>query len=80
MLPDGTKFDGPTALRAALLARSDRFLMTFTEKLLTYALGRRLEYYDTPAIREILRDAAPGDYRINTGIVLGASSAAPRSR
>jgi len=77
VLPDGTKIDGPAALRAALIARSDRFLMTFTGKLLTYALGRRLEYYDTPVIRQILRDAAPGDYRISTGIVLGIVRSAP---
>jgi len=51
--------------------------MTFTGKLLTYALGRRLEYYDTPAIRQILRDAAPGDYRVSTGIVLGIVRSAP---
>ena len=77
VLPDGTKIDGPAALRAALIARSDRFLMTFTGKLLTYALGRRLEYYDTPVIRQILRDAAPGDYRVSTGIVLGIVRSAP---
>jgi hypothetical protein len=77
VLPDGTKIDGPAALRTALLARSDRFLMTFTGKLLTYALGRRLEYYDTPVIRQILRDAAPGDYRVSTGIVLGIVRSAP---
>jgi len=77
VLPDGTKIDGPVALRAALLARSDRFLMTFTGKLMTYALGRRLEYYDSPVIRQILRDAAPGDYRISTGIVLGIVRSTP---
>jgi len=77
VLPDGTKIDGPVALRAALIARSDRFLMTFTGKLMTYALGRRLEYYDTPVIRQILRDAAPGDYRVSTGIVLGIVRSAP---
>ena len=77
VLPDGTKIDGPVALRAALIARSDRFLMTFTGKLMTYALGRRLEYYDTPVIRQILRDAAPGDYRVSTGVVLGIVRSAP---
>ena len=77
VLPDGTRIDGPVALRTALLARSDRFLMTFTGKLLTYALGRRLEHYDTPVIRQILRDAAPGDYRVSTGIVLGIVRSTP---
>ena len=51
--------------------------MTFTGKLMTYALGRRLEYYDSPVIRQILRDAAPGDYRISTGIVLGIVRSTP---
>jgi hypothetical protein len=57
-LPDGTRFDGPAGLRQALLKRSDAFVRTLTEKLLTYALGRGLEYYDAPAVRKITRDAA----------------------
>jgi hypothetical protein len=58
-LPDGTKFDGPTELRRALLLQHDAFVRTATEKLLTYALGRGLEHYDMPAVRRIVRDAAP---------------------
>ena len=58
VLPDGTKFDGPAGLRQALLAQSDQFVTTLTEKLLTYALGRGVEYYDAPAVRAIVRDAA----------------------
>jgi len=77
VLPDGSKVSGPVGLRQALLARSDRFLATITGKLMTYALGRRLEYYDAPAIREILRQAAPGDYRLSTGIVLGIVQSQP---
>ncbi len=50
-LPDGTKFDGVQELRAALVRRPERFVTTVTEKLLTYALGRGLEYYDMPAVR-----------------------------
>ena len=58
-LPDGTTFEGPAGLRNLLLtAHRDEFLSTFTEKLLTYALGRGLESYDNPAIRAILREAA----------------------
>ncbi len=58
-LPDGTQFDGPAGLRKVLLsAHRDEFLTTFTSKLLTYALGRGLEYYDQPAIRAITCDAA----------------------
>jgi hypothetical protein len=70
-LPDGTRFEGPAGLQAALLG-SDRFMATLTEKLLVYALGRGLEYYDAPAVRAILRDAARDEYRFGslvTGIV-----------
>jgi len=65
-LPDGTKFDGPAELRSALLSRPDRFVTTLTEKLMIYALGRGVEYYDMPAIRSIVRDAARNDYRFST--------------
>ena len=61
-LPDGTKFDGPAQLRQLLLSRSQQFLTVVTEKFLTYALGRGLEYYDEPSVRKIMRTAAP-DYR-----------------
>jgi hypothetical protein len=77
VLPDGTKFEGPDGLKAALLARSDRFLATLTEKLLTYALGRRLEYYDTPAVRALLRTAAPNDYRFSSALILGIVQSTP---
>ena len=62
-LADGTKFDGPDELLETLLVRPEQFAMTVTEKLLTYALGRDVESYDQPAIRKILREAAPSDYR-----------------
>jgi mono/diheme cytochrome c family protein len=73
-LPDGTPFEGPAGLRDALL-RSDRFVATLTEKMLTYALGRGLEHYDAPAVRAILRQAAPREYRLSaliTGVVTSA--------
>jgi mono/diheme cytochrome c family protein len=57
-LTDGTRLDGPADLRRALLARSDAFATSLTERLLTYALGRKLEYYDGPVVRGILREAA----------------------
>ncbi|PWT84212.1 MAG: hypothetical protein C5B57_05275 [Blastocatellia bacterium] len=63
VLPDGTKFAGPDEFRHALLAHRDEFVRTFTEKLLTYALGRAVAYYDMPAFRGIMREAAPSDYR-----------------
>ena len=68
-LPDGTPFQGVDGLRQALLS-SDLFLTTLTEKLLTYALGRGVEYYDMPTVRAILRDAADDDYRFSA-LILG---------
>jgi hypothetical protein len=62
-LPDGTTFTGPAELRKVLLNHSDDFLTTFTEKLLTYALGRGLEAADAPAIRRIKREASRESYR-----------------
>ncbi len=72
VLPDGTEFDGPTGLREILLTKQDLFVETFTERLLTYALGRGVEYYDLPVIRDIKNDAKQQDYRwsaIISGIV-----------
>ena len=63
MLPDGTKFDGPAELRQALAGRRDEFARTVIEKMLVYALGRGLEYYDMPTVRRIQREAAAADYR-----------------
>jgi hypothetical protein len=64
-LTDGTFVDGPTALREALLARPEVFATTTAEKLLTYALGRGIEYYDMPAIRAIVRQTAAEDFRFS---------------
>lgn len=65
-LPDGTAFDGPAGLKKTLAdSHRDEFLTNFTDKLLTYALGRGLEYYDQPAIRAINREAARDDYRFS---------------
>jgi hypothetical protein len=66
MLPDGTRFDGPRELRAALLGRSDRFVTTLTEKLLTFALGRGLQPSDQPFVRTIVREAGRHDYRFSS--------------
>jgi hypothetical protein len=75
-LPDGTTFNGVQDLRAALIRRPERFVTTVTEKLLTYALGRGLEYYDMPAVRRIVRDAAKDGYRFQT-IVRGVAESYP---
>ena len=62
-LPDGTTFDGPAELRQLLASRRDEFVRTVIEKMLVYALGRGLEYYDMPTVRHIQREAAAADYR-----------------
>ena len=66
MLPDGAKFDGPAELRQLLVSRRDEFARTVIEKMLVYALGRGLEYYDMPTVRRIQRDAAAADDRWST--------------
>jgi len=63
VLLQGTKIDGPAALRRALLEQREQFVKAVAGKLLTYALGRQMEYSDAPAIRAILRHAAADDYR-----------------
>jgi hypothetical protein len=68
-LVDGTKVDGPANLREALLVYSDQFLRTVTEKLLTYATGRSVEYYDMPAVRAIVRDASRNNNHFSSLIV-----------
>jgi hypothetical protein len=75
-LPDGTRFDGPGGLREILASRRDEFVMTVTAKLLTYALGRGLEYYDMPVVRKIVRDAAPSEYRWSA-IIQGIAESVP---
>jgi hypothetical protein len=64
-LPDGTAITGPDDLRAALLRRPEQFVQTFTEGLLTYATGRKLEHADMPTVRRIVRSAAGSDYRFS---------------
>ena len=64
-LPDGTPIKGPDDLRKALLRRPEQFAQTFTEGLLTYATGRKLEHYDMPTVRRIVRGAAGSDYRFS---------------
>jgi cytochrome c5 len=66
VLGDGSKVNGPASLRQAILSRPNLFAGTLTEKLLTYALGRGVEYYDMPAVRAIVRDAARNGYRFSS--------------
>jgi mono/diheme cytochrome c family protein len=76
VLADGTKVDGPVALRNALLARPDVFAGTVTEKLMIYALGRGLEPVDMPVVRSVLKSAARQNYPMHT-IVLGIVQSEP---
>ncbi|MGQ0734827.1 MAG: DUF1592 domain-containing protein [Acidobacteriota bacterium] len=69
-LYDGTPMDGPAGLRNALLKRKDVFFQSFTEHLMTYALGRRLEPFDMPSVRRIIKDASKQEYRLSA-FVLG---------
>ena len=69
-LADGTPLSGPADLRKALLGRSDAFVTTATEKLLTYALGRPIHYYDMPMVRSIVRNAAANGNRFSS-VLLG---------
>ena len=75
-LADGTKVNGPVDLRRALMRHPEQFVNTFTEKLLTYALGRGLEYYDMPVVRTIAKTAAAHEYRFSS-IVAGIVESAP---
>jgi hypothetical protein len=75
-LVDGTKLDGPASLQKALLSRSDVFVQTMTEKLLTYGTGRALKYYDMPVVRSIARDAAKHDNRFSS-LILGIVKSDP---
>lgn len=69
-LADGTVVNGPSDLRNALLSHPEEFTQTFTEKMMMYALGRGVEYYDMPAIRKIVKDSARDNYKFSD-IVLG---------
>src|SRR5205814_6185955 len=77
-LYDGTKMDGPRGLQQALLKHADVFLLSFTENLMTYALGRRVEYADMPAIRAIIRHAAKNDNKLSSFVLGVANSSAFR--
>ena len=75
-LPDGSTVDGPVAFRNALLARHEEFAGNFTEKLMTYALGRGVTYHDAPAVRAIVREAGVSEYRWSD-VILGIVRSVP---
>jgi len=64
-LYDGTKMSGPAGLRAALIKHQDAFLLSFTERLMTYAIGRRVASYDMATVRQIIKDAAAQNYKVS---------------
>lgn len=80
VMADGTEVGSPVALRAAFLARPDQFAQTFTEKLMTFALGRGVRYQDMPAIRRIVREASQDNYRFSTLVTKIVSSEEFRMR
>jgi hypothetical protein len=75
-LPNGTSIDGPVGLRDLLVGRQEEFVRTVTEKLLIYAIGRGVEYYDMPMVRQIMREAASADYHWSA-IILGITKSSP---
>ena len=66
---DGTPVENPADLRQALLKRPEPLIRTFTENLMAYALGRRVEYYDQPTIRAIVKEGEADDYRMSSFIL-----------
>jgi len=74
--PTGEPFSSPAEFRKALVGHREEFVETLAEKLLTYAMGRGVEYYDKPAIRAILRDAGPSEYRWSQ-LIMGIVKSAP---
>ena len=79
-LYDGTPLDGPADLRQALLKRSGVLVQTFTENLMTFALGRRLGYEDMPAVRGIVRQAAAEHHKLSAFVLAIVKSAAFRMK
>ncbi len=75
-LPGAGEFRGPDGIENALLARPELFATTLTEQLLTFALGRGVEYYDAPAVRKIVRDAGKDEYRFSS-LILGIVKSVP---
>jgi hypothetical protein len=68
-LPDGSQFTGVGGLEDALIKRPEIFAGTMTEKMLTFALGRGVEYYDGPAVRQVVRSARAADWRFSAFVV-----------
>jgi hypothetical protein len=78
-LYDGTPLTGVADIRNAIMSRPEVFYRIFTENMMAYALGRRVEYFDQPAIREITRDASEEEYRLSAFIMGVVNTPAFRS-
>jgi hypothetical protein len=76
VFPEGTKFDGIPGLKKELLRQPDQFVGTVAERLLMYAVGRNLQYYDAPTVRAVMRDAEPANYTL-ASLVLGVVKSRP---
>ena len=75
-LVDGTSVSGPEDLRKALAKKPDQFVQTMTQKLMTYGLGRSVQYFDMPTVRGIVRDSAKENYKFSS-LVLGIVKSMP---
>ncbi len=75
-LPDGTTFTGVEGLKAAILKKPDIFITTVTQRLMTYGLGRGLEYYDAPAVRAIVKNAHEQNYQFSS-LLVGVINSVP---
>jgi len=78
--PDGTMFSGPAELKSIVMARKEEFTRCLTEKMLTYALGRGIQYYDRPTIEKIVQALPAGEYKFSTLITQIVKSDAFRQR
>jgi hypothetical protein len=76
VFPSGTKFNGITGLKQELLRQPEQLATTVAEKLLMYAIGRNVHYYDAPAVRAIMREGAANDYTFSS-LVLGVVNSRP---
>jgi len=74
--PGGASFDSVSGLEKALLARPDIFVGNLAEKLITYSLGRGIQYYDAPAVRKIVQDARSEDFRFSA-LIVGITKSKP---
>ena len=76
VFPEGTKFEGISGLKKELLRQPGQFVSTITERMLMYAIGRNLQYYDAPTVRAVMRDAQPANYTL-ASLVLGIVKSRP---